>query len=1448
MRNPMKLPIANCRFQIAGWLGSISDVKAAICNLPSAVLLILTIASCPAFGLDVTFRLVRAESPDMLVSTAVTDLGEEAEKNRLEAETKAAAAAGAKKGGGNNVAEDQKLEPKAEFDRYANYMRGILINGSIPFNRSYQGSYLGRSDVIKVKLADGEHRIDPGNHRFSISGEKIASDDPDLRINGSTVDVVVYPVTVMAVNGSAVRDLPAEVRRLPVSPRLYWGTEELLPKETMVSGTATFKRLTLYMIANAEGDAYRLNPSDRAFRVSRDGIVVVDDAGNPSSDRGVFVEDRFSLVIPQIAVPVSVQGLGLNVVITGPAGQLNIETPKEPPPPGAPTPKAPVLYAFPAPAGADIVIGYRASNTPLKFYGDLGETPRRALVVDATDPASKEPRAMLVSFGGYSVDAGKSIRVRVQTVDSLDASTITPTQIGAFLWQEPVLGDGGMLGASPANTAENAAGWKPLRVSATDKPEWFDVHFPDAPSNVYRLRVVAGKRGEISPLAPLQADFVQGIISPGARSVLSVFSPVGRHAFSHGADVPISVVLKTPVPTPAGKLVVTLERDGQKFTLVEKDIPAHEAGEHPTHLKLAGTATAALAPGDYQVIARLGDLTSSAWPLHISRPRWHDEFILYDNGWGGPINIDKGSTYRNVPGSIAEANAKRVQFERNAQIQSQDDNINLTDFSIGAGWQAYQGRDSTSELAQVEMILRSNLSLPAHEVYYYPNHWELMHEVLLGRGMGHVNSVYCSFSPISLIHSVQKEVNSVMRLSQIVAQTSRKYENFLAMALNKELTNPLGNSELGDQGRTVRLIEQERIFRERYGHGPLPGGYAAEFFQAFMAGKVDEKLAEYGARWERWVRYENTLMGDWYQLAQDTVRPVHPTVDLPSIGPGWGGTDGGSYPITSHANQNPLHIQTGAGDYGEQFILDHFSRTRFQSMTGARRWALQGMFGQPGPTNLKQRLGGFLASGIEGYGYRTARSREIENPREIYAMSFQLQRQDIRDLLLTYGPLFRDAKPTSEIAIFYPFSQSTYEVLNQDTGHGLQGSAMMASYSAFAQLALLGHNCEMLTEDHIDGGADLSRFKVIIIPEFHYTHPKYLDALAAFVKQGGTVVVGSRSTLVPPGTVKIDDDFFEGVYCARVYQGTNAMFDSGHAWFFAEARRKAPVLKLAIEKATQPFARPSTDRTFVNTSSAGQGKVTYVWNMRFPSWMGTSRVTGSNFEWSGYQSEANESTIVPLRETVSFPGDMATYELFTRKLLIDGSKPGQRADVVADLSYTPLAVFVSLPKPIESLRIECPAEVELGTQFPVNFTALDAQGQPIDGAIPLSLTLFDSAGKKIWDQSGAARGTYPGKLSAPLGEAPGAWRIVAQELLGGRTLECAIVTKSPALLPFGAAIAEVETVDVQRGDLVRAFIADRQKDQAAVLVLLDEGQAQRQRKLADEVAAELVKIGIKAEV
>ena len=126
---------------------------------------------------------------------------------------------------------------------------------------------------------------------------------------------------------------------------------------------------------------------------------------------------------------------------------------------------------------------------------------------------------------------------------------------------------------------------------------------------------------------------------------------------------------------------------------------------------------AAVAAGDYKLSATLGTVASNHWSVRLSRPRYKEAFSYFDVGWDNTSNIDSGRPYVNIPQDIAQANEKRAALHRNAAIQSLSDNVNFQDFSgggAGAGLAAYQGRDSSSEIAEAEMILRQSLSLPAH--------------------------------------------------------------------------------------------------------------------------------------------------------------------------------------------------------------------------------------------------------------------------------------------------------------------------------------------------------------------------------------------------------------------------------------------------------------------------------------------------------------------------------------------------------------------------------------------------------------------------------------------------------------------------------------------------------------------------------------------------------------
>ncbi len=1398
---------------------------------------LLAIGVGPLSANDITLRLVRAEAPKELVSTVITNIDLEAEKARLKAEAEKAAAAARLAGQQPPAVKDIEVAPKANFDRYVNYMRGIVIDGKHPFYRSYKGSFLGRSDVIKLKLADGEHVIDPGGHRFTVKNGVVTSKSPHLRGEGKVINVILYPVTIIAVDGNTVRDLPAEARRLPVRPQIFWGKEMLLPREKALAEDATFQRLTLYMMANDKGAGYRLSPSEVAFHLGAQGIELKTKGNGDVSDFGISIEDRFSIVVPKFAVPVTVRGRKLNVLIRGAAGRLKLTSPGD-------KDLEARFYAFPAPDGAEILAGRRIQSQPLKFIGDLGRFPRRQILIDAMHPDSREPRLLLTNVAGFDAETGSTIQVRVQVRDALDADTLSPMQVAVYCWRQPVLRTDGLL-ADPPPVGAPAAAWLPLRVLATNEPDVYRVQIPQLANSIYRFRVVAGRRGEVSPDASLQADYVYGVINPKARKSLSLFTPAGRRGFIQGAQLPFSVVLKSADPTPAGKLRVTLRGKDHVIVVQELAIPAAKPGRQARHFILAPEAVAVLPEGDYQLQAEFAGISSNLWPLSLRQARWRDKFVYFDHGWGGG-NVDQGTKYLNIAPSIAKANVKRRRMQRNAQVLGQQADLNLSDWSSFKNFNYYQGRDSSSEVIQVEMILRRNLSLPAPEVYYYPNHLELTHDSLAQQGMAELNNSHCPFSPRSLIHSVDAEVAARMRHFQLIGQITRKFDNFLGMALVKDDTAPIGDSEVGDQGRTVRLREQRRKFIEKHGFEPAKGGDAGDFFKAVVAGgKISKEMAEAAHRWESWARDENLLLSDFYKMARDHVEPLHPSLRYTIQGPSWGSVWQGSYPVTAHRYQSPLTVQVGSGDYGMMFILLPLLRTRYFQMTGQELWGVQGFHGNMGFYNLKQHFAGFIAAGAKGYGFYNGTSKESKDPRFVYHQHIREERRDLANLVKVYGNLFRQMTPTAEIGVLFPFHQETYSVLNPDLGKGPMPGIADTIFSAMGQLAFLGYNSDVLTEEAIEAGA-LKQYRVVIAPVLHYLKPRHRQALDKFSRDGGVLLLGSRSTLVPGKARKIDDDFIE----CSIAQSTwsfNALMDDGHAWLLGEMRRKAQTLRRELAPILQPFARPTTDRCLVQTSRAGQARYTIVWDCLYPSWMGTGRVSPGNASWSAYGAEANESTLMPLKETLDFQKGWTTYELFSQQQL---GKPGPegRTRITADLSSTPFRIFVSLRKPISSLKVEAPATVPAGRNFTVRVTALTADGKPVDGSVPFEIALLNARGQVVSETWPAGSPIAATRFAVAPWEQAGAWQLRVREMISGRQVTVPVAISKAAASNLTRQVRELPRVHVEREKLVREFLAARRRDQAPVLVLLQESQTARYAKLAETLIAELRKIGVKAQL
>ncbi len=1396
-----------------------------------AILLLGLALAAPAPAAKVTLRLVRADAPGERVSTAITRIDVTAERERAEAERELAALRGGSKGAPAPPPQEE-LKPRAEFDRYSNYMRGIVIDSRHPFQRMYEGSYLGRSDEITVELADGEHRIDPGAHVFTVAGKQLATSDPTLAVRDGVLEVTLYPLTIIAMDGSAVRQMPAEVLRLPVSPRLHWNGESILPKEEQVAASATFKRMTLYVTANTEGLGYRVSPSERSFHVTPEGVVLLDPEGKPATDRGVYIEGRYTIVLPKMSVPVLMKGRGMTVTIAGPAGTFSGATETKDTFTGR-------FTGFSAPGGAAIRFGRRAENGPFTFQGDFGAYPRRQLLFDAADADDAEPRMLSVALPSGSVRAGATLQARIEAVDAIGAATIAPFQPRALLLKTPILREDGSLLSSPDATTP-AADWRELAVRSTDQSDVYAIELPaDLPSSVYFLRLGADRRGSATPLPALHVDFAQGIVNPAAAATLSVFCRDGRHAFLRGAEIPFSAVIKTTAPVAAGTLQLVLVSERGRFILHEQAVPALAPGQHPFHFVLGGVATEALRPGAYKLSAVLGTLAGNEWPLIVAEPRNRAGAPHFDEAWLGP-NFDVGSEYINLPENLRELNDKRARLMRQAGIRAQRTDLQMVDWSSTAGGHAnYQGRDNSSEAAQVQALLRADLALPAEEIYYTQNNFELVNEALATYGLDHYNSTPCFITPLSLIHSIPDQVNAKMRQYQLIAQIGRKFDNFTGLSLMFMSTSPLGNSEIPDPTRHLRMLTMERNFEAAQGFPSPPILDATTYIRARLAGTPPPD-ADVGRRWEAYQVMINTLMANYHGTAREAVEPLVRRLAITNRGPSWGGDTGsGTYPELSNPNQEPLMVFTGHGDSAHDCIWEPYLKTMTFRMSGRECWGVEGSL-RMAPL-VKHNLGQYLMAGALGFGYLGGGKPEDGLTGRTQWARMAQDVLDANDFMRVYGPALRQVRHQGEVAIFYPFNQSTYDDVSLERLNSLH-----TLHAALMQLAMLGYSTEILTEKMLEAG-ELARFKAVVAPLLYYLRPAHLQALEAYTAGGGPLLVGSASRIVPKGALKIEDDFQEHTQ-ARFMWSFQGPIDLAHAWMQSEMRRKAPILRQALEHVLRPFAAPRTDTLLLQTATAGVARYTFVCNFLYPSWMGTTRLTDVP-QVSGLMGEANENTMVPQMAILDLPADTVTYDLFTQQRLgaatATAAQDGRIA-VACDLSRGPFRLLVSLPAAIAALRVELPAEVLLGQAIPLRVHALDEAGQPLAAALPVEVSVRDAAGEALPPVQGATGMDL--RLAASIGYRAGAWKVHVKDLVSGRRIEATLTVTDTGNLPPGSAPRLLPAVDVQNPELLRAFLAARRADGQPVRVLLDDSQQTQRAAVAAELAETLRALGLKAEV
>src|SRR5436190_2692824 len=210
-------------------------------------------------------------------------------------------------------------------ERSVLWVRNAHIDGKFFFERYYQEKYIGRRAVLDIdagQLGAGEHVLQPGNHKFTLTADgSLKSDDPNIRIDGTTLLLKMHPVTVYAVDGGKTgpadfRIQPADVgllsldvdfrldaKALPDPKALFEPRtppdkgKPVPPLMNVLSHQKQFYPLTVWLPSNQVGQGYVLYPSWQTFHLKPDGKVELSAAGAPKV-AGIEA-DGATVLIPQ---------------------------------------------------------------------------------------------------------------------------------------------------------------------------------------------------------------------------------------------------------------------------------------------------------------------------------------------------------------------------------------------------------------------------------------------------------------------------------------------------------------------------------------------------------------------------------------------------------------------------------------------------------------------------------------------------------------------------------------------------------------------------------------------------------------------------------------------------------------------------------------------------------------------------------------------------------------------------------------------------------------------------------------------------------------------------------------------------------------------------------------------------------------------------------------------
>ena len=857
-------------------------------------------------------------------------------------------------------------------------------------------------------------------------------------------------------------------------------------------------------------------------------------------------------------------------------------------------------------------------------------------------------------------------------------------------------------------------------------------------------------------------------VVPSGR--LHVFTRLQRSAYLDNEKIEVRIVAKG---APSKNAALLLLQDSRPDFRIGSFALRGRASE----IVFATIDASAIAPGDYELVARAGDDQSGTLPITI-RACTRKSNLLVSN-----ITICTGG-WNTEPQWRAPARQAALGAEMLTRAGHD-----------GYAYPYVHGTDPKLAAA----LQRAGLPVGYARI---PAEGGQFLDECVRHGIGYIDYV----SPykgwylegLSFHHSYPPDVARWIRREQIMFGAGADYPSYWGVNYTW-FPKLFGYSEMGVD-TDIRKRDRNRTLSENLRKQGLKPFSREEwhFLHRNRGSKDPEVLArmkELRNRQVDLVRGYADAFREHFQLYAEHIKEVRP--------------DGMAF-----AFENAGHDGAGAGNYLPQFY-GALDAATMEAYTDYGDWAMEPAFTTdwvraamkacPDRQRPFWLAAEWLASPPNRFGYMLqAVGRRVEGTSYPFAATFPKTMDsvvgNIARFLKTYGGVQPFVEVEPEIAILCSFNQMA-----------VSGRAIYDYHACYYELTRAQYPPQCIYQETVErGGLRGSGIKVLFVVKQTMPLPdRVLEEIRAFQKQDGLVVMDSLSNVPLDGAHRLS-------YSSKhIWEGGMGGFEQSHRLaLWQQYLEHRDELKALLSDRVHPFAQSDDERIITSTLVGGDVRFVFAINDRFDP----DKPDQQLHVWRRAKD---------VRVRLANP-KAVVYDLLTLQR-VEGEVEDGRLLLKLDLFDHPSLILAALPEPVEAITTNAPGRLYLGDQFLAGARLLGQSPKPIRGPTPVRYVLYDPKGGASEPLFRAAGVDDRACFRIGVNAEPGTWKLEVTDMVSGK--QCvAPIEVQPA--PMETVIARpMKRAIVPRLEAAAKFM--KSKDEK--LVIIEENQREL-RPLADKLA------------